>query len=429
MSEKTAVRGGYKRRLAQAQQDEAEEQAPSKLSSLLIEQWAWGALSAPKVQAIAEAACADGLDHPHVAQLSKLGSLGSHPGNCHRDLLSIAGNHSLINAVLSVPMRVKYKKWVTKEEDLDLLLPHKLFSCMFESLPKAFEACILGGSESNIGKFWKAMKDNPKLLSRPDLRGRPDLHHVVPISIHGDGVSYMQVARAGGKSLEVLSWSSLLCKGPTKVTNFLLFLLVKSVAKDYGLGQTWPKAWKVLCWSLQALASGVWPETDWQGKPFEDTSSLDYTKRGTPLAGGYSAVVFLLRSDLDFLSSHFHLNHAASNTPCVLCQADRNMDSLPWTDCRPTALWRQTCWTREGWAASNPDAHPLLQMPGSGIDLLFPDLMHCKHLGTDQVLLGSILTWMVKHYLRGTVSENLELVWTYIQTWYKELSSQCYMVL
>ena len=171
---------------------------------------------------------------------------------------------------------------------------------------------------------------------------------------------FLSLARAGGKSLEVLSWSSLLCKGPTKVTNFLLFLLVKSVAKDYGLGQTWPKAWKVLCWSLQALESGVWPETDWQGKPFEDTSSLDYTKRGTPLAGDYSAVVFLLRSDLDFLSSHFHLNHAASNSPCVLCQADRDMDSLPWTDCRPIALWRQTCWTREGWAASNPDAHPFV---------------------------------------------------------------------
>ena len=145
MSEKTAVRGGYKRRLAQAQQDEAEEQAPSKLSSLLIEQWAWGALSAPKVQAIAEAACADGLSHPDVEKLSKMGSAGKHAGNCHRDLLLIAGNHSLTNAVSSVPIRLKVKKVLSEPVTLDFLLPHKLFSLMFHSLPEAFKACMLGG--------------------------------------------------------------------------------------------------------------------------------------------------------------------------------------------------------------------------------------------------------------------------------------------
>ena len=266
------------------------------------------------------------------------------------------------------------------------------------------------------------MKDNPKLLSRPELRGRPDLHHVVPLSIHGDGVSYMQVQRAGGKSLEVLSWSSLLCKGPTKVTNFLLFLIVKTVVKDWGVNQSWPKIWKVLCWSLQALASGLWPVRDWEGQEFTDPDSLDFANKGTPLAGGFAAVVFVLRSDLEFLSSHFGLNHASSNTPCALCQANRDIEGLPWTDCRPTALWRRTIWTRESWAASHPDAHPFLQMQGSGIDLLYPDLMHCKHLGSDQVVLGSILTWMVKHYLGGTVADNLDLVWTYIQNWYKDPS-------
>ena len=215
----------------------------------------------------------------------------------------------------------------------------------------------------------------------------------------------MQVKRAGGKSLEVLSWSSLLSRGPTKVNTFLVFLVAKHLVEDSGFHQTWPQVWRVLTWSLQCLASGLWPMTDWQGKPFQE-GTMDFEKKGSALAGGFAAVVFLLRSDLEFLSNHFHLNNPASNSPCALCQADRDMGSRPWTDCRPGAIWRQTTWTREAWAARHQHCHLLFKMPGAGIDLVFPDLMHCKHLGTGQFLLGGVLTWMVRHYMRGTVAQN-----------------------
>ena len=88
------------------------------------------------------------------------------------------------------------------------------------------------------------MKDHTALLARPQLQARPDLAKVVPISLRGDGVSYTQTQRAGSKSMDVLSWTSLLSKGATKHTTFLIFLLVKSLAKDFGLSQTWPRAWK-----------------------------------------------------------------------------------------------------------------------------------------------------------------------------------------
>ena len=292
-----------------------------------------------------------------------------------------------------------------------------------ESMPKAFFASVLGGSEGNIPKFWEAMKNHPQVLTKPQLRDRQDLHRVVPLALHslyGDGVAYMQVARAAGKSLEVLSWSSLLCTGPTKVTNFLIFCVVKSLCKDSGVFQTFPKAWKIICWSLQALAGGTWPVQDWEGNDFHDHASIDYLKRGQPLADGLAAVVFVLRSDIDFLANHFHLNHPSSNNPCALCQATRQMDGCPWTDCRPTALWRGTCWDNPSWSVAHPNAHPLLQMPGAGIDLIYPDLMHCKHLGTDLWLLGSVLDWMVRKYLPGSTSQNLEMVWGYIKAWYKD---------
>ena len=58
-------------------------------------------------------------------------------------------------------------------------------------------------------------------------------------------------------------------------------------------------------------------------------------------------------------------------------------------------------------------------MHGAGIDLVFPDLMHCKHLGTDQLLIGSVLTWMIKVYMPGTVALNLSMVWDFMKKWHE----------
>ena len=159
----------------------------------------------------------------------------------------------------------------------------------------------------------------------------------------------MQVKRSGGKTLDVLSWASLLVRGPTQLSNFVLFLVVKSVVKSYGLVQAWRKISKVLSWSFQALASGKWPMTDWNDQDFEE-DSIDFKNRGLELANGYSDIIFTLRSDLEFLSGHFHLNHTGSNSPCCLCKCNRSMDSRPWTDCRKAAAWRPSGWGKQEWA-------------------------------------------------------------------------------
>ena len=418
------LQGGYKKKLAQLEAEDDPKPTTSKLASLLIGLWSWGDISTPLVQALAEAARQDGLQHEQVEKLAKLGARGKYPGNMQRDILGICGEFAVLTKASSVvPIRLKHCKMEGQSQvnHLTFLLPHKLFACLFEVAPSSFEASVLGGKSANINKFWAAMHNNPKLTSRPELHSRADLHKVVPIALHGDGVNYMQVKRAGGKSLDVLSWSSLLTRAPTKVSSFLMFAVVKQLVKDTGFGQTWPQVWRVLCWSLQCLSTGVWPMVDWEGKAFEE-DTIDFQKKGQPLAGGYAAIVFVLRADLEYLSNHFRLNSPSSNSPCALCKADRNMQSVPWTDCRAGARWRDTCWTREDWAAQHMDSHPFFRMPGSGIDLVFPDLMHTKHLGTDQLLLGSTLTWIIRHFLKGTVSQNLEMLWSYIQTWYKELS-------
>ena len=58
----------------------------SALATLLMEQWAWGEISAPQVQQMAKAAITDGCQHPELLKLASLGSSGLCTGNCHRDL-------------------------------------------------------------------------------------------------------------------------------------------------------------------------------------------------------------------------------------------------------------------------------------------------------------------------------------------------------
>ena len=362
------------------------------------------------------------LAHSQVESLAKIGGQGKHPGNMHRDLVHIIGqsNLPLQGSLSTYPVTLKPKQNLTEQVGLNFLLPHKLFASIFNSLPAAFLSSVLGGDEGNVGRFWTTMKHHPIVVSRPELQSHPDLHKAVPLALHGDGVRYMQTGKAGGKTLDGLSWCSLLTKGPTKVSSFLAFLLVKTVAKESGFSQTWSKVWKILAWSFPALSHGVWLMRDWNGEEFKDVTSTDYLKKGTPLASGHAAVLFVVRADLEFLSNHFKLNNPSSNSPCALCQADRDMKSNPWTDCRTTAQWRRTIWSAPEWAATHPASHPFFKIPGCGLDLVFPDLTHLKHLGTDQLLLGSVLTWLVKHYLSGTVSQNLDMVWLYIQNWSKD---------
>ena len=249
--------GGAKQRHAQMQEMEEAERAtkasPSNLAKMLVDNWAWGTMSAPLVQAIALAACQDGLENEEVKKLSKVGGQGKYPGNMHRDLVNLSGKPQLSSAISPYFLKLKVSKVVSRDMAVDFLLPHKLFSCICHNLPSAFQTSLLGGTATRIQQFWTEMKAHPIVLARPQLARRKDLHQVIPIGIHGDGVSYMQAHTAGGKTLEVLSWASLLAQGPTKMSSFLMLLIVKSVVKESGFDQTWVKAWKRL--SMTVLTS------------------------------------------------------------------------------------------------------------------------------------------------------------------------------
>ena len=65
----------------------------------------------------------------------------------------------------------------------------------------------------------------------------------------------------------------------------------------------------------------------------------------------------------------------------------------------------------------------MLCIEGVTILSFYPDWMHCKSLGIDKPLLGSVLYILIHYVLLGSVEENLMVVWQDIQKEYEKLGS------
>ena len=218
-----------------------------------------------------------------------------------------------------------------------ILWPHELFAAIYAFHPQAFAKYLLGGGPEKIQQFWASMP------TRAGLRRKRNWNRLcIPLSLHGDGVAIAQARGKASKTIDVLSWSSLLSSAPTRFSSYLIYFCYSFVAKKQGLGSTWSAVWKLLSRSFQILYSGVWPAETMEGNP--------EPRVGTQLAGGFCGVVYINKGDLDWLSGHFKVNHASSRYPCVLCQCSNlgsGQDIYPWTDANDRPSWEPTIWTDE----------------------------------------------------------------------------------
>ena len=76
---------GYRKRMVE---DVCDEAPFSHLARYLLEEHAFGGLSANQVQKLAMMAKEDGVKHTSIDKLASLGASDKYPGNCHRDLHS-----------------------------------------------------------------------------------------------------------------------------------------------------------------------------------------------------------------------------------------------------------------------------------------------------------------------------------------------------
>ena len=73
-------------------------------------------------------------------------------------------------------------------------------------------------------------------------------------------------------------------------------------------------------------------------------------RAGTPLAGGWYAVLYVNKGDLEWMASHFGLARTTSRSPCILCRCSnlgREDEEFPWTDVNDPPSWERTAFTDE----------------------------------------------------------------------------------
>ena len=215
--------------------------------------------------------------------------------------------------------------------------------------------------------------------------------------MHGDTVPVVQVGKPGTKSLEVLSWQSLLGNGLTMATKILMCaIFTQNNAKlDIDGVDTMDEIWTVLSWSFKALLTGRHPLTRWDGmawpagsaeRMLADTAAL--------LAGGLYGMIWGIQGDLVWFSQGLNLRDHSSNEYCDLCPCSRvHPERRMWpTYFKPDALWKTQLVSVSEWRNANPHMHVLFRtfvfLSAWNVE---PDELHILYLGLLQYLLGSVL--------------------------------------
>ena len=78
------------------------------------------------------------------------------------------------------------------------------------------------------------------------------------------------------------------------------------------------RLWNYIAWSFQALAAGKWPARDAEGRPLGDP------RAGEDLAGGFVAILWVFRADMDYLDLYLGLeSFRQDDRLCPWCRAGR----------------------------------------------------------------------------------------------------------
>ena len=193
--------------------------------------------------------------------MGQLGSGGKHANNCWRDLLAMLPDIH-IPKVVTIPTPGKKNSKLV----IPMIFPHEMFSCLFHDYPSAWERYICPSLDLTMG-FWKAVsktnlwKQHPLRFVTENRRtfcildrifivrvcnessialflscesyGRYfhfhgtlqvamfSFQHMgfllffctgIPLALHGDAVPCVNVGSAHSRSVEAISWRSLLCQ-------------------------------------------------------------------------------------------------------------------------------------------------------------------------------------------------------------------------
>ena len=297
-------RGGRQQRVRLFEQQAARNVPASSVSSKpnafscdshealsLLLRWSSGEISAVQVQKdcynIYKDQCALlerlKMSREHVlksiAALAQIGSWGRLPGNANKELLNLVGEPLYCKPTyFKLNARIEKPRWngpIVSTFDFAFLLPHVAFSYMFNHNKEAFFKQLFGPCDSgkNFGDqledFWSEVvrRKDPRIKRHPMCLRKDWMRRCIPVSIHGDAVPVLRVGKHGSRSLDCISFQSLLARGETLAVKFLIFCIFEQtkLKKFPGMKDTMCQAWEIIMDSFKALFNGKHPCANYRG--------------------------------------------------------------------------------------------------------------------------------------------------------------------
>ena len=324
----------------------------SSLARILRQQFAWGTMPASTVQAIAQAARDDGLEHPEINDLSDIGTAGIWANNCRRDLLRLLQRDKQIQVPKPKYFNVPFKdrKGTIKTMQHPILLPHELLHAIATKYPEHFASL----QRVSCRDFWRKLdRTDPKFLNHP-IRDEPQKEkRGLPLIIHGDGACY--TSRQGS----VLS---------------LQFKPLQALGKA-----SWDSVFMMTAFVKQAAVPGTYRAL-WEPIVRSFKAAYDLGVAGGQIHG----VPWFVSADMEFVANDLDFPHWTQRGGCCgFCDV----------------AWEGPVHVRdpEGFTsiASGDNTaistHPIWDIPGIGRHSAPYEFMHTNDLGVLTNLVGSAL--------------------------------------
>ena len=423
--------------MEEARQSKRQKIGNSCLASALTKMWGLGLLSARNVQHLASCGISDGVQDERLQLLAALGTFGSHPNNCHRDLMrSICKTMALQGSLVTVPALDTKADPPQVSIPTKWLPPHILVADLVRNYPQHMDD-IFGFSKAK--RFWHGIKPNdPRLYGSPVKAALDeDASLVVPLFLHGDGVEY-----TGSDSLLAFSFGSILgnsglkqsqeCHLEQSLSSFDKCFLIASFPKSATSDSTWEELLKGIVWSLNALWEGVFPKVDQYG---HKVSCKWGNMCGETIIPNKKVrfIVWSYLGDLEYFANCLKYPHWNSPSFCPWCNASRNLEDKFVYDFSENHGWQMH--SLEHQFEHPASKHPLVnQVPGScpAYRILF-DGLHTIELGLVARLAGSTLHGLCYCGGLGTqphtnkaseAQKNLDRFWNMLKKAYKELGEE-----
>ena len=201
------------------------------LSFPLLKLFAEGGLPAKTVQKLAAAAWSDGwgVDNEMAERLAGLGTDGTYPGNCLRDLLRMSKDIGIVGSTPE-PYMVSVKTSGGGYRNVGVFLPHAELAVSVQTHGiDAFRLSAAAWDSGNVlGAMLRDWGDSPHI--------QVEARDVIAIGLHADGVSYSASQRAGSsRSVLACAWNAISAELPAnRGRRHLFFAMAKALCCKCG---------------------------------------------------------------------------------------------------------------------------------------------------------------------------------------------------